>query len=173
MEGSAYGYMELDSWNGIMQGRFVEAKSGPRKYLGKQILEIELLQDKPDHIASFVWLAVLLNEIFCTLYPQYYHLLSVGVNQNQYRSLMRQNGIPGRLSILGQEIGLAAEHADHPYEPHNELGPGREGEGRTRDVSGKHVARDIGTGWRSVGSGRTNGRVIRFIPGYGSGFRLA
>lgn len=94
VEGSAYGYMELDSWNGIMQGRFVEAKSGPRKYLGKQILEIELLQDKPDHIASFIWLAVLLNEIFCTLYPQYYHLLSVGVNQNQYRSLMGQNGIP-------------------------------------------------------------------------------
>lgn len=100
VEGCTFGYMELDDWNCIMQGRFVHCRNSQisvRKYQGKQALKVELLQGESDNRASFIWLAALLNEVFCTLYPQYYHLLSVGVKQDLYEGLMAQNGMPSKV----------------------------------------------------------------------------
>lgn len=98
--GYTYGYQEMDCWNNIVQGRFVRNPSWQsecRKYQGKQVLRIESLEKSPEHMVSCIWLAALLNEAFCTLYPQYWHLLSVGIDKSRYEDLMAQNGMDRKI----------------------------------------------------------------------------
>lgn len=99
------GYMELDSWNDIVHGKYVPyTGSCERVYQGKQVLEVKFApRSAPDGVpdpavddarASCIWLAALLGECFCTFFPQYCHLLSVGVAWDQYQNLMEQYDMP-------------------------------------------------------------------------------
>ena len=86
IEAYTYGYVCMDSWNNIAGGEEVFNplyENKKRRYQRKQILKVELpgVEDK-DPLTC--WLAAMLNEMFCTLYPQYYHLLSVAVNRMHY-----------------------------------------------------------------------------------------
>jgi len=94
MNAYTYGYVEMKGWNYILSGRKVfwkqgdREKNGEREYRYKEILEIELTYE--ENVMPFlpVWLASLFSEIFCTLYPQYYHLLSVAVDRKHFCQML-------------------------------------------------------------------------------------
>lgn len=98
--GYTRGYQETSEWNNIAGSRFVLVpgwdKNG-RQYQGKQVLRVESLEKSEEHMVSCIWLAALLNEAFCTLYPQYWHLLSVGVDKGRYMELMERNGMDRKI----------------------------------------------------------------------------
>lgn len=103
IEAQSCGYVELDSWNDIAHSKYIpykDNKDNIRKYQRKQVLEVEFASQSETALndevttASYIWLAALLGECFCTFFPQYYHLLSVAVNRSQYRVLMSQYGMP-------------------------------------------------------------------------------
>lgn len=69
------GYYELNNWNNIKGARKVELpEKEVRVYPEKQILGINL-KEKNRRVALLM--AAFLKEAFCTLYPQFYHLLDV------------------------------------------------------------------------------------------------
>ncbi len=103
-----YGYMEMNSWNDIIHGKYVPYTGGtPREYRGKQVLEVcfsRQCQDSSDEeigqaasMASCIWLAALLGECFCTFFPQYHHLLAVAVPREKYQSQMEQCSMPPKI----------------------------------------------------------------------------
>ena len=56
-----------------------------RRYDEKQILIITL---KNGESQAMLYMAALMKEMFCTLYPQYYHLLDVAVDYQRYGEMM-------------------------------------------------------------------------------------
>lgn len=125
ISGYTYGYQELKEWNNIAESRFVlnlNAREERRQYQGKQLLRVESLENDSQHMVSCLWLAVLLNEAFCTLYPQYYHLLSVGIDRSLYKDLMERNGMDRRTfrTILANVKGMNAENCFYILEDSRE-----------------------------------------------------
>lgn len=107
-----FGYVEMDSWNRIRGGRKVfwvkedSQKNEERKYLYKEILEIELKYDESRMPFLPVLLAALFSEIFSTLYPQYYHLLSVAVDRKYYQQILQQAAASGDYDQEALEASL-------------------------------------------------------------------
>lgn len=94
-----YGYVEMNSWNDICGGRKVfwkideKERSRVREYKCKQVLEVKVcMEDKRDKFLV-IRMGALFAELFCTLYPQYYHLLSVAVNRRKYEDILNRDGI--------------------------------------------------------------------------------
>lgn len=87
------GYIETDHWSKICGDRRVDLKDDSngqsdkegREYGEKQILIVTLENGVPK---AMLYLAALLKEMFCTLYPQYYHLLDVAVEYQKYEEEM-------------------------------------------------------------------------------------
>lgn len=115
------GYMEMNSWNDIIHGKYVPYTGGkPREYRGKQVLEICFSRQfrgssdeeigQATSMASCIWLAALLGECFCTFFPQYYHLLAVAVPRQKYQCQMNQYGMPPK--ILYTLLADVVEDAD-------------------------------------------------------------
>lgn len=77
------GYISMEEWNHIYAGEVCNLNDSIpiRHYKNKQILEIEMKGDNitTDWISN---MAVCLKESLCTLFPQYYHLLSVTVSKD-------------------------------------------------------------------------------------------
>lgn len=83
-------YLEMDSWNNIKKARRVELsrkKEFDRVYAEKQVLGIELKKMKHEAV---LLMAAFMKEIFCTLYPQFYHLLDVAVDYKIYEEYMSE-----------------------------------------------------------------------------------
>ena len=80
-----FGYIETNNWSKIKGARKVSWKDDDngkmdkdvRRYNEKQILKVIL---EKDQINAMLYMAAILKEMFCTLYPQYYHLLDVAVD---------------------------------------------------------------------------------------------
>ena len=94
-----YGYVEMDSWNDICGGRKVfwkedeKERSRDREYKCKQVLEVKVHINGPSDKFLVVRMAALFAELFCTLYPQYYHLLSVAVSRAKYQDILAEAGM--------------------------------------------------------------------------------
>lgn len=68
-------------------------RSRVREYKCKQVLEVKVcMEDKRDKFLV-IRMGALFAELFCTLYPQYYHLLSVAVNRRKYEDILNRDGI--------------------------------------------------------------------------------
>jgi len=88
-----FGYIETDHWSKIEGARKVSWKCGDsgisdkekRIYNEKQILIVILENGEAQ---AMLYMAALLKEMFCTLYPQYYHLLDVAVEHKKYVNVM-------------------------------------------------------------------------------------
>lgn len=85
-------YLEMDSWNNIKGARRVdlpgeESEEFDREYAEKQVLGIKL--KGRDHKAALL-MAAFMKETFCTLYPQFYHLLDVAVDYTVYENDMNE-----------------------------------------------------------------------------------
>lgn len=87
-----FGYIETEHWSKIKGARKVNWKYDSngqdkklRRYDEKQILIITLENGEPQ---AMLYMAALLKEMFCTLYPQYYHLLDVAVDYQRYGEMM-------------------------------------------------------------------------------------
>lgn len=84
------GYFEMDSWNNIKGARKVELseKEGfDREYPDKQILGIKL---KEVSLGVKFLMATFMKEAFCTLYPQFFHLLDVVMDYRVYGPHMNE-----------------------------------------------------------------------------------
>lgn len=87
------GYVESDDIGRIKDAKVVRWDRGSqegdigyqRKYKQKQILEIRM--EKGDRKTTLT-MAAFMKEIFCTLYPQHFHLLDVAVRYDVYKGWM-------------------------------------------------------------------------------------
>lgn len=77
------GYYEMNSWNNIKGAKKVvlpKKEEDARVYSEKQILSIKLKNVESDVV---LLTAAFMKEAFCTLYPQFYHLLGVVINTGE------------------------------------------------------------------------------------------
>ena len=98
------GYYVSDGWNQIASAAYVRVNEGDvekRKYKCKQLLKVEI--KVPEKEAAGIVLgqmACLLQESFCTFYPQQYYLLSVAINRERYNKDIQKEILNGVLSDL-------------------------------------------------------------------------
>lgn len=87
------GYVELLSWENIAKGKkicFSEENIEKREYRHKQMLKVRWVKELANKGAP-IYMAALLKEMFCTLYPHFYHLLDVAVNHRAYQRVLKRN----------------------------------------------------------------------------------
>lgn len=79
-------YLEMNSWNNIkeakkveLSGKGIEESEFDRVYAQKHVLGVKLGNREPKAV---LLMAAFLKESFCTLYPQFYHLLDVAIDYN-------------------------------------------------------------------------------------------
>jgi len=106
------GYVETDDWGKIKGAKTVRWKDTNgkddyeyrRKYIQKQFLVIRM--ENADPKAELI-MAAFMKEIFCTLYPQHYHLLDVAVDYSRYGDEMTEE-----LKAVISEVRITEGKAD-------------------------------------------------------------
>ncbi len=123
-EAETIGYVESADWGRIagaqkvmlLQEEDVKGGSEPKKlqknnnirsYCDKQILKIVLKsQDK----RAILLMAALTKEMFCTFYPQYFHLLDVAVNYKRY-----ERDLNDELKVVISDISDGLEESENEF----------------------------------------------------------
>lgn len=84
------GYMSMDSWNNICDGIYIACPAEnleTREYCQKELLKVEFTGKGKEDPLTVLSIAILFQESFCTFYPQYCHLLSVAIEQQNYKTV--------------------------------------------------------------------------------------
>lgn len=95
------GYYVSDGWNQIASAAYVKVNKGDveqRKYKCKQLLKVEIKVPEEDAGIVLGQMACLLQESFCTFYPQQHYLLSVAIKRERYKEDIQKEILNGVLS---------------------------------------------------------------------------
>lgn len=103
------GYYVCKGWNEIADAAYTALKEEdkqPRKYFSKQFLKIKVaIENIEEAKIMALQMACLLQESFCTFYPQQHHLLSVALDRKSYitekDSVFR--GVLADINLEGQD----------------------------------------------------------------------
>lgn len=109
------GYVEMRNWNDIYHGKHInweekEYKNNVRKYQKKQFLYIEAKEGSDVEI--YTGLAMVISEMFCTFYPQHYHLLASAISINSNANEKIEEKI---LNTVLARVELEKEEKNKPY----------------------------------------------------------
>ena len=117
------GYVEMSKWNDVYHGKHInweqeEYEKNVRVYKEKQFLVIEAKQKGNDEI--YTWLAMVISEMFCTFYPQHYHLLSsaISTDSNMNGNIEEKilNTVLARVKIQTEEgVEVQMKEDSKPY----------------------------------------------------------
>ena len=105
------GYYVCKGWNEIASAAYIildEKDKKQRKYISKQFLKVEITasaEEEDEARIAAAQMACLLQECFCTFYPQQYHLLSVALNRDNYEGIAEEYVLKGVLSDADLEEG--------------------------------------------------------------------
>ncbi len=108
------GYYVCNGWNEIASAVYImldQDEQRRRGYISKQFLKVDIpvpegMQEEKTRIVA-VQMACLLQESFCTFYPQQYYLLSVALDRRKYENAAEEEMLKGVLSdaVLQDEKG--------------------------------------------------------------------